>query len=98
MPKMVCVNCQVEYRPIQNDAYVIEYFSDPPQPYKIWAADGWACPICGHLVMAGFATVCLAEHYEPNFQHVLDRINRLKEEKEYWIVNDYEVKHRPIGA
>lgn len=37
------------------------------QPYKLWIADLWECPDCGHELIAGWATGPLLEHYQPEF-------------------------------
>lgn len=70
MPKMICCNCQVEYRPDRNGVVVIDMFQQPPQPYKLYEADRWYCPGCGHKVVAGFGQR-YAEHFQPDFDEQL---------------------------
>ena len=60
MTKMVCTNCEVEYRPSTNGVEVIEYASFGP--YKFWEADEWECPGCKTKVITGFGYECLGRH------------------------------------
>lgn len=53
MPKLVCVQCEVELKPSVNGVVVVEMASFGP--YKVWAADEWVCPGCGFKIAAGFA-------------------------------------------
>ena len=85
MPAPVCVNCNVSYRVEKSGGYVIEMFSNPPKPYKIWSADGWMCPGCGHKIMNGFGRGPIAEHYQEDFQAILERVVDLD-----WCVESFE--------
>lgn len=42
------------------------------QPYKLWRADLWKCPDCGHEIVSGFANSPMSEHYLPNFKEVCE--------------------------
>jgi rubredoxin len=88
MPKMVCVNCQTEFRPFHNGTTVVEMASFGP--YKVWAADSWKCPGCGTIVEAGFSDQPVMEHYEEGFQEWFEQ---LKKDNPDSIVYDYE---RPV--
>jgi hypothetical protein len=68
-PHYVCAECEIEMRPKTNCVYVIEMATFGP--YKVWEADLWRCPNCGHETIAGFALEPLAEHYEDRFQEIL---------------------------
>lgn len=70
----VCSKCQVELRPTNNDAMVVDHAYDPPQPYKIWCADEWTCPKCGYQIVIGFGDSPIAHHFEPEFQPILSSI------------------------
>lgn len=81
-PLYVCAECQnshvtheialgVEMIPEKNHIYVIEMADFGP--YKVWFADLWRCPKCGHKVIAGFGLKCVSQHYQDNFQAVLER-------------------------
>jgi hypothetical protein len=48
--------------------------SDGVQPYKIWAADLWECPDCGHQVILGYGVHAIAEHYQDGFAHYLNDV------------------------
>jgi len=55
----------------KNGIFVVEMFSTPPQPYKIWSADFWECPNCQRGIVAGFGMQPLSEHYKDDFDSVL---------------------------
>lgn len=65
MPKIVCVSCEVEYRPETNGVLVNETASFAT--YKLWHADLLKCPKCHNLIIAGFASEPLAEHWQDDF-------------------------------
>lgn len=65
MTKLLCPDCQVEFQPKKNGVHVIEMFLNPPEPYKVYGADLWACPICGKTVITGFSWG--VEHFEEEF-------------------------------
>jgi hypothetical protein len=68
MPKMVCTTCCVELVPRTNGVVVVEMFNEPPQPYQLWNADAWVCPVCQFEIIAGFAHDPYAEHWQPDFE------------------------------
>lgn len=74
MPKQICVKCSVEFKIEKNSVMVVEMFSDPPQPYKIWSADMWKCPTCGAEIIAGFGHQAVAEHFQEKFDDVLNKV------------------------
>jgi DNA-directed RNA polymerase subunit RPC12/RpoP len=73
-PGYACVPCQTYLRPRKNDIYVLETMSDPERPYKVWNADLWECPDCGHQVILGYGMHEVAEHFEPDFQDYLQMV------------------------
>lgn len=77
MPKPVCLNCQRFYRLKKNGVRIVEgaplYPDATPgagqdanwRPYKLWMADLWYCPGCGHELVAGFGHNPIAiEHHD----------------------------------
>lgn len=68
MTKLLCGECEVELLPSVNGVDVIEYAWTGP--YKVWYADEYKCPNCGHRVIAGFGNA-------PFVQHMPEFINRL---------------------
>lgn len=87
---MICLKCETQLVIKKTGATVISYFSDPPQPYQIHEADAWECPKCGVIIVAGFAESPVAEHYEKDFDQVLELIKKSPTAKAGWLVNDYE--------
>lgn len=41
------------------------------QPYKLWVADLWQCPDCGHELVTGWGVNPLSEHYKPGFSELI---------------------------
>jgi F0F1-type ATP synthase beta subunit len=64
---LVCVPCGTFMRVAKNGVTVEEQMEDG-SPYKLWDADKYKCPACGHEVMSGFGREPLAEHYQPTYQ------------------------------
>ena len=93
MPKIICVKDEIEYQIEKSGGYVIEYFGSPARPYKIWMSDGWKCPVCGHVIMAGFGNGPISEHHQESFQDVLETLKTSEIAQEGWLINDYELIH-----
>ena len=87
MPKLVCCNCQTELEIEKNGVSVVEMFSQPPQPYRIWSADLWKCPQCQNEIVAGFGMQPLAEHFQEKFNDILERV------KSGTVFYDYEIRN-----
>jgi hypothetical protein len=85
MPKSICVPCEVELKPQKNGVYVLELSLRNTTIYRIWQADMWICPICGHETVIGFAQLP-THRYDKDYQLVL---NTLRDGKET-IILDYE--------
>lgn len=80
--KPVCVKCQRFYRPAKNGVGLLETtprfngaqpgaaHAEDWTPYKIWVADLWRCPGCGHEMIQGFGGGPIAEHFMANFDAV----------------------------
>lgn len=76
MPKILCVKCKVEFRPIENGVYVRELMHDNTRFYKLWSADKWGCPVCKVEVVAGYGEGPLVEHFE---EKALERVQEFEE-------------------
>ncbi len=74
MPKIICCDCAVELRPDKTGVPVVEMaeFGE----YRIWEADRWSCPKCGHRVIAGFSDRPSSEHWRPGFAEELERAQK----------------------
>ena len=70
MPKMVCVKCEVEFRPETNGVHIFEMMNNNTKIYKIWQADKWRCPECGVEVVAGFAQHPTREQFDDDIEFV----------------------------
>lgn len=87
--KPICVPCRRFYRMKQGGFYFIEAMPKPghdrpapgnamPEawtPYKVWAGDLWHCPDCGHELVSGTGHHPVAEHYQPDFDAVVVRLD-----------------------
>lgn len=77
--KPICVPCQRFFRMKKQGVYFIEGMpkvnralpgTSQPQlwtPYKLWAGDRWECEGCGAVILAGFGSEPIAEHYQSDF-------------------------------
>ena len=67
-PRPVCVACETEMRPEQNDILVVDYrivgndttLFTTQVPCQCWSADLWKCPICSRKIVKGFGSKPLA--------------------------------------
>ena len=66
MPHPICVECQIEYRPEKNGV-IAEEMATGIGSYKIWSADLWKCPVCGHLIISGYGRNAVAEHFQSDY-------------------------------
>lgn len=80
MPKPVCVECEIEFKPYKNGIMVAEMFQKN-KIYKIWSADEWECPICHKKIVYGFGSSPVCEHFE------IDKVAELKKDID---VRDFE--------
>ena len=76
MRRPICVKCRIEFRPVENGVTVVDMFSQPPKPYRMWQADLFECPICKTQIVSGFADKALAYHHESVFEHWLQTPGR----------------------
>lgn len=74
MPRPLCVKCQVEYEPERNDV-VVERVSRGGS-HRLWAADLWACPVCGHQIVIGYGDRAYAESTEPDYPFKVETAKR----------------------
>lgn len=78
--KRICVKCQVEFKPEKNGVYVVEMMMKNTKVYKLWRADLLKCPVCGFLIVAGFAQYPMMEHFQktPDGKIIEEVIEKLK--------------------
>ena len=62
----VCVACN-RFMRIEKNGVTVEELMDDGSPYKLWDADKYKCPSCGHEVISGFGRQPIAEHYQENY-------------------------------
>jgi hypothetical protein len=84
---VVCCTCEVEMRLETAGVTVLEHARS--EPYKLWQADRYECPICGNRIVTRFAHQALSEHFRADFQETLNAVEPDK------LVHDYEVGSRP---
>ena len=70
----VCVPCKTFLRPRKNDVCV-HITMDDGSNYQLWQADLWECPDCGTQSLLGYGANNWAEHYEPDFEDYLDKVD-----------------------
>lgn len=62
----ICVACEKEMRWLKNGVVVEEHKEDG-SAYKIWVADLWGCPKCGHQCLLGFSDHPICHHHQPEY-------------------------------
>lgn len=79
--KPICVRCERFMRPERNGYYFLEGMpiingAEPGswKPYKLWAGDLWRCPTCHYQTITGVPTHPIAEHYQPGFDELVERL------------------------
>jgi len=72
-PGYACVPCQTYLRPRKNDITVLED-DGRGHPYRMWSADLWECPDCGHQVILGYGKHAFSFHNEPDFERLLQYV------------------------
>ena len=50
-----------------KNSVTVEELVDDGSGYKLWDADLWECPDCGHQIIAGFGKAPLAYHWQPTY-------------------------------
>lgn len=73
-PGYACADCSTIMRPRKNDVCV-HITMDDGRPYQLWQADLWECPDCGKQVILGYGMKAWAEHYEPDFEKHLNKVD-----------------------
>lgn len=68
----VCVPCGAFMR-IETNSVTVEELMDDGAPYKLWDADKYRCPECGHEIISGFGRGPIAEHYQPDYNVTRER-------------------------
>lgn len=43
------------------------------KPYKLWVGDRWECEGCGTIILSGFGAGPISEHYEKDFDQMVER-------------------------
>jgi hypothetical protein len=74
--KPVCVKCQAAFEVKRLGVTVIETAGIPPEPFRLWRADLYACPICGYEALTQFAHEPIAQKSDSDFQAALDLARR----------------------
>ena len=84
--KPVCVTCQRFFRCTRIGFYFTEGMptenlaqpgtSEPEKwnPYKVWVSDRFECEGCGAVILAGFGSQPIAEHYQEEFTDIAMRL------------------------
>ena len=69
----VCGQCHIALKRVRLGVTIIEMFSRPPRPYKLWKADILKCPRCDHCVLQS-AQQPYAHHFEDGFDELVGDI------------------------
>jgi predicted RNA-binding Zn-ribbon protein involved in translation (DUF1610 family) len=71
----ICVPCRRVFRPLQTGVRFEERMllgganGEPEHwaPYRLWAADIYACPKCGTQIVTGLSKAPIAVSHEPDY-------------------------------
>ena len=63
----------MENYPTTNDAKFGTAEPHKWEPYKIWQADLWACPSCGHELIVGAGLRPMSERHMSDFEVIKNR-------------------------
>lgn len=66
-----CAKCEVDLKPEKNGVWLIELFQNDTEPYAIWHADLWKCPICRVEIISGYGKNP-TYHHEEKFSEWLE--------------------------
>lgn len=84
--KPICVKCHRFFRMVKSGFYFIEgmplFPGTPPgladcenwKPYKLWCGDKWECKGCGAVILSGFGSEPISEHFKADFKEMLDKL------------------------
>lgn len=78
--KPICSACEMAMRPHVNGVLVVETYSSPPMPYKLWGADEWKCPVCGMTAIVGFSEKSIHAPYVADAMAVIKRMEEAIED------------------
>lgn len=90
MPSPICVECKVEMTIAKSGVYIIETYTVHKLPYKVWHADAWRCPVCGHLTVAGFGNNPIYANWEEDFKERVDHLLGTDIAKKGWVLYCHE--------
>jgi hypothetical protein len=88
--KPVCVKCHRFFKCTKTGFYFAEGMPKEPgakpglvepdkwEPYKVWSGDKWECPGCGAVILSGFGSSAIAEHFEGDFKKWLERSGKFQ--------------------
>ena len=76
----VCRPCGT-FMCIKKNSVTVEEQMEDGAPYKLWDADLYRCPTCGHEIVSGFGRGPIAEHFQPTYQQQRERLAPIIEAK-----------------
>ena len=59
---------------VKRNSVTVEELLETGEPYKLWDADLYVCDDCGAEVITGFGRAPLAEHWQPDYFELRDRL------------------------
>ena len=65
---VICINCNIKMDFPRSGIHVLETYEDGNKPYKVWSADYYECPKCGHRVATGFGQSPIGQDFEEDFE------------------------------
>jgi hypothetical protein len=75
--RAVCPTCQLSYRCHRGGVDVVEVIGREQKPYKLWQADLYKCPGCGHEIVTAFGEGPFATDWQENFAETVALVESL---------------------
>ncbi len=74
MSIQVCGKCQAKFEVRVMGVTVVETAGVPPQPFRLWKADSYGCPICNAELITNFGHAPVIESHEAGFSEAMAAI------------------------
>ena len=84
MGGFICVKCEVGFKTERNGVIVAELFQNDSAIYRLWMADLFKCPKCGHEAILRFADKPFALRFSDDCQKIVSEKELAGETIFYW--------------
>lgn len=82
--KPICTACEQVYRCHKSGINVIEVIGAEQRPYKLWKADLYKCPGCGHEIVTAFGMGPFKTDWDEGFEATVEKVKALTDYGPYY--------------